>query len=845
MKEKVLKTAKTMGFTICLLVFLYLFCCIFSFKHDDGIVTIQNFYDLPEDTVDVLLLGSSHMGVNVDCSLMWDLRGIAAYNCWGSIQQTWNTYYYLKECLKYQTPKLVVMDVYGAAFSGDYPGYDNIIKNTQGLRLSWDKIEDILVSAPEEYRSALLLGIPTFHYRYSEINSKDFQNFFWNKKTDIQFIDSTGATVQSFDIPDVSGITEAIPLAEKCETYLVKILELCKEREIPILLVASPYFLHAEEQARFNRVGQIAADYGVPFLNFNVTYRELGIDPHEDFRDLAHLGPSGIEKYDSYLADYICANYDLPDRRLDPDHIWNQAVETDNHCIYSLPSKFYGGGHSYLDTGVQLYQNPYATFTLMAEIDTECLSEDRVWLSCFAEGDDYRGILLRESDGNLYIILDESNRIEIAEYGEKLKIGIVKEGLKYKTYIDGKPYISKEVSPFEPLDHSLLLGCQLHPDGTHFRFSQTEVDHLEVYDVALTDGEIAAWNPAELPEPEGRQAQSVDSSAAFFLEERFLGNGFDKYLDTGISPCADPAASWTLLTRFAENCDMGATVYFSSFAEDISDYRGIMARRSAPGVLNLLYGKHSINVDVPENSDITLAIVKDEIAYSIYVNGERVVDADVTETHPWDGNLLLGCQETLDGDKMRFSGVTLYNFEFYNGVMPEEEILAWSPESRPAPPPKIPTPVDYTLEQSFLGDGESEYLDTGIQLYDVPEKNWTLEMTFRNNGAQTLATCFAEDPNSYRGLIVSQLDEKTLNLTLGQTAVQLELSPQPEHTLKIEKRKYSYTVWLDDAMAAQNVTSVSPEYDGSLVIGCAIDGKGNPFRFSSAKILSLSVTGTD
>lgn len=100
------KFFKTVAFLACLVVLFYLVSCIFGFKYEDGITTIDHFYDLPQDTVDVLLLGSSHMGMNVDPSLLWDLRGIAAYNCWGSMQQPWNTYYYLKECLKYQTPKL-------------------------------------------------------------------------------------------------------------------------------------------------------------------------------------------------------------------------------------------------------------------------------------------------------------------------------------------------------------------------------------------------------------------------------------------------------------------------------------------------------------------------------------------------------------------------------------------------------------------------------------------------------------------------------------------------------------------------------------------------------------------
>ena len=112
MKDKIKKIVKTIVFLGCFLVGLYFICSILKFKYADGVKPMENFYDLPEDTVDVLLLGSSHMGMNVDPSILWDEQGIAAYACWGGMQPTWNTYYFLKECLKYQTPKLVVMDTY-------------------------------------------------------------------------------------------------------------------------------------------------------------------------------------------------------------------------------------------------------------------------------------------------------------------------------------------------------------------------------------------------------------------------------------------------------------------------------------------------------------------------------------------------------------------------------------------------------------------------------------------------------------------------------------------------------------------------------------------------------------
>ncbi len=841
MKNFFRKFFKTVAFLACLLVLFYLVSCIFAFKQDDGIMNMDHFYDLPKDTVDVLLLGSSHIGVNVDPSILWNQRGIAAYNCWGRMQQPWNTYYYLKECLKYQTPKLIVLDVYGMTFSGDYPSYDSLVQGTQGLRFSKDKIENILVSAPEEYRSALLLGLPASHYRYNEITKEDFQNFFWNKDTKIQSVEISGNPVQSFDIMDISGITQSEPLAEKCEIYFRKILDLCKEKDIPMLLLTSPYYLHEQEQRRFNRIGEIAEEYGYPFLNFNENYHELGLDTHKDYCDLSHMNMAGIEKYTSYLADYFVSHYQLPDRRLDDNHIWNRVVELENHCVYALPSKFYGGSHNYLDTGVQLYDNPYGIWTLLTEIDTKCTSEDQVWLSCFNEGANLYGLLLTRTDGNLYLILNRSRRVEIAGYGEKVKLAVVKEGMTYTVYVDGQLVRSETVDPFNSLDYTLTLGCQLNETGERYRYSATEVDQLEIYDIALDADTIAQWAPAELPEPPQRQAQAMDSDAAFFLEQQFAGNGYSSYLDTGVDLYSDPNASWTLLTQFREGCDKGAGVYFSCFAEDIAEYRGVMARRIGPGQVNLLYGNRSINLEVPEGSDVSLIIVKDEAAYSVYLNGKQVVEQDYCDTSPWSGNLLLGCQETTEGEKMRFSGVTLYNFEVYRGVMTTADILTWSPEHRPEPPAKQPSPVDYTLDKSFLGDGKSAYVDTGVQLYDVADKGWSLEMTFRKSGTGHLVTCFAEDPSSYRGLIVSVLDDSTLSLTLGQSALELEMGPRPEQTLKIVKQGSDYTVYLDGELAGQ-VSSDAPEYDGTLLIGCALDGSGKPFRFSTAKILSLTVT---
>ena len=53
-------------------------------KREDGIVTMQNFYAQEDNTVDVLILGSSHAGTNIDLETLWNEYGYSAYSLWGS-----------------------------------------------------------------------------------------------------------------------------------------------------------------------------------------------------------------------------------------------------------------------------------------------------------------------------------------------------------------------------------------------------------------------------------------------------------------------------------------------------------------------------------------------------------------------------------------------------------------------------------------------------------------------------------------------------------------------------------------------------------------------------------------
>lgn len=292
---------------------------IFEVKYGDGIYDMTTFYKLEDHTVDTLVLGSSHAFEDINTGVLWKDHGIAAYVLGGSIQPMWNTYYYLKEALKTQTPELVILEAYSTTFASDYIDDSRIIKNTYGLKWSADKAEAIKTSSPKERWSEFLIPYIQYHTRYTELSREDFLAY----KGDIRYKNWKGfgcnMAVTAFETPHVEKVTEKTAMFEKTEKYYRKTIELALEHRIPVLVVLSPYAGITEaEQAVFNTAEDIAEEYGINFINYNLLYEEIGIDFSQDAADPGHLSYKGNQKYTAALGDYIKEHYSVTDRRDDP-----------------------------------------------------------------------------------------------------------------------------------------------------------------------------------------------------------------------------------------------------------------------------------------------------------------------------------------------------------------------------------------------------------------------------------------------------------------------------------------------------------------------------------------------
>lgn len=289
-----------------MIIFFSIIYNIYCFKYAEGIYGLKKFYELEENQVDVLVLGSSHAFVDINPAILWGEYGIASYDLGGAQQPLWNTYYYFKEALRTQNPRLIILEAYTTTFADEYNIDSIIIKNTYGLKPSADKIKAVRISSPKEKQKEFLLEFTQYHTRYKELTVADFvKNQGNNLYEDWKGFCCNMGTVP-FEKPDVSGITGIREMSEKTEEYYVKILRLANKNSIPILVIVSPYAeITTNDQCIYNRVAEIAKEEGALFYNFNNDYDEMNLDFTMDMADVSHLNYIGNQKFTKYLGKFL------------------------------------------------------------------------------------------------------------------------------------------------------------------------------------------------------------------------------------------------------------------------------------------------------------------------------------------------------------------------------------------------------------------------------------------------------------------------------------------------------------------------------------------------------------
>lgn len=270
-------------------------------------VTYQGFYEMEKDSVDVLFLGSSHAISSFSPQELYNTCGIRSFNLSSEEQSLLVSYYWLKEALRTQSVKAVVLDTIVLFPYMDTPYNCNesaVRKALDPMRWSDVKfaaVRDLHRLDGQETLASFLFPVIRYHARWNDLGPNDIR--FWppqNTSLKGYAVLSEDSGIEDFK-PVVISDAEPAGTNSRMMEYLDKITALCKEKGIELILVSTPY--SEATDASHNAVAAYASQNGLTFINFNEAsvYDRLDFDFAHDMADAGHANTSGAVK----LTDYI------------------------------------------------------------------------------------------------------------------------------------------------------------------------------------------------------------------------------------------------------------------------------------------------------------------------------------------------------------------------------------------------------------------------------------------------------------------------------------------------------------------------------------------------------------
>ncbi len=298
-------------------------------ENQDGRIT-QEFYD---ETVplDVVFVGPSTIYDAISPVWLWERYGFTSYVRGNASQTMWQSYYMVEDAIKYNKPKVVVADVTFIRHSDDFVEEPSNRKALDGMKLSTTKINAVRDSkADTEKLRDYIFPLFRFHSRWNELSMEDLVWCFKDEP-----VTYNGHLMQFGTSPTAFGFTgyderDEYSLGDKGVAYMRKLIELCQANHITVILMKTPAGTPNWALQYDAQIMEIANEYQVGYVNFDMLAEEIGLDYKMHSPDEGrHLNTVGAELFTGYLGEILrtsCST--LIDRRLDAEYadVWNQKV---------------------------------------------------------------------------------------------------------------------------------------------------------------------------------------------------------------------------------------------------------------------------------------------------------------------------------------------------------------------------------------------------------------------------------------------------------------------------------------------------------------------------------------
>ena len=274
------------------------------FEAEDGLNAIDAFHELEDNSIEVLVFGSSRAWKGCDTSVMNDEYGIKAYNYSCNWQAINTTLLFIRDSFRTQSPNVIFVETGHVGKVLEDTDLNGEIYYTRRIPLFDGKKEylrECFGNNIERYAS-YYFPLIMFHDNWTQI---DFENFY--SPGTQRYLNAYGYNedcndfLEPITIPSIKDTSQA-DLPQSSINTLDKIVEECEEKGVTLVFYTIPCndgYAYSEAMKNF------ADSRSIDYINFYELFDNSGLSGNTDYQDGIHLNKEGARKVAMYLSEYI------------------------------------------------------------------------------------------------------------------------------------------------------------------------------------------------------------------------------------------------------------------------------------------------------------------------------------------------------------------------------------------------------------------------------------------------------------------------------------------------------------------------------------------------------------
>ena len=285
---------------------------------DDNRERIKGFYLEDDDSIDVAFIGSSEVYSGYSASYAYARSGFTSYPIATRSNTVRNYLTCVKEAVRTQHPKLIVIEINGVLYNDTYLNDETFLRSyADNIPLNDNKLELVDRWLPE-LKTEFIFPLIKYH----TVWESDNWGLDWGLSVIVDRFRGYNLlkgmknmaavySPQEEVLNDQLSSYDAQPLSDQSQTSFIELLDYCRDNELNVLFVRFPHVVHKKMLLRYERslaAAELVRSYGFTYLGLDEEYGEIGLDLSKDFYNAEHLNVYGQQKLTAYLCDYMTKN---------------------------------------------------------------------------------------------------------------------------------------------------------------------------------------------------------------------------------------------------------------------------------------------------------------------------------------------------------------------------------------------------------------------------------------------------------------------------------------------------------------------------------------------------------